>query len=493
MSTETILVVDDNPANIGVLMDCLGREGYRMLVAGDGQGAVEQARLAQPDLILLDVMMPGMDGFQTAEALKGDEKTRDIPVIFITALDNSDEKVRGFQLGAVDYVTKPFQHEEVLARVGTHLALRRLQRNLEGCVAERTTQLREANLSLRDALAEVERLKNRLQEENVYLRDEIQLTHHFEQIVYRGDLFKKVLQKVEQVAETPATVLILGESGTGKELVARAVHLRSNRSDRPLVKVNCAALPANLLESELFGHEKGAFTGAFNRKIGRFELADGGTLFLDEIGEMPIEIQAKILRALQEGEFDRVGGAQTLKADVRIIAATNRDLPAAIREKTFREDLYYRLNVFPITLPPLRLRKEDIPLLVQRFITRHSVAMGKNITKVSQRSMEALQAYSWPGNVRELENVIERAVILTRGETLEVEESLASSMQQSPSVSTDDRGPLLTLEEVEREHILKVLEETNRRIEGNSGAAQLLGLRPSTLRSRMQKLGIKRG
>ena len=339
-----------------------------MLVARDGLRALEQVKHARPDLILLDVVMPGLDGFETCRRLKAEADTGAIPVIFMTALSDTTDKMRGFEVGAVDYVIKPFQHEEVLARVTTHLTLRRLQMELQEANARLEQRVAERTAALQQALEEVEQLKNRLQAENVYLQEEIKLNHNFEEIIGRSAAMKKVLRKVEQVAATDATVLILGETGTGKELIARAIHNLSPRANRPLVKVNCAALPANLIESELFGHEKGAFTGAHMRKAGRFELADGGTIFLDEIGDLPSALQAKLLRVLQGGEFERIGSIQSLKVDVRVIAATNRDLDRLVEEKDFREDLYYRLNVFPLSLPPLRGRSGDIALIVRPFV-----------------------------------------------------------------------------------------------------------------------------
>lgn len=350
-------------------------------------------------------------------------------------------------------------------------------------VTERT----RADEALRKALMEVKQLKSRLQAENIYLQEEIKLDHNFGEIITGSDGFKKALAGVQQVASTDATVLILGETGTGKELVARAVHSISPRNDRPLVKVNCAALPANLIESELFGHEKGAFTGALSRKIGRFELADRGTIFLDEIGDLPLELQAKLLRVLQEKEFERLGNPRPIKVDVRVIAATNRDLKSAITAGSFREDLFYRLNVFPIALPPLRERKEDVPLLVRHFARKYAQKVGKVIDKIPQKVVSALQAYSWPGNVRELQNIIERAAILSRGSTLQLEEML----ELVQATDTQAR-PSLTLEDVERNHILKVLEETGWRIEGKQGAAVRLALNPSTLRSRIEKLNIQK-
>jgi len=311
-------------------------------------------------------------------------------------------------------------------------------------VAMDITDRKLAEEELRRALAEVSQLKNQLQAENIYLREEIKLEHNFEEIVGLSDAIKYVLHKIEQVAPTESTALLLGETGTGKELVARAIHGASRRKDRPLVKVNCAALSASLIESELFGHEKGSFTGASTRKIGRFELAHGATIFLDEIGELPLELQSKLLRVIQEGEFERLGGTKTVKADVRIIAATNRDLQAEVRQGRFREDLFYRLNVFPITVPPLRQRKEDVPVLIEHFVTRLSKKLGREIISVSPATLRALTKYSWPGNVRELANVVERAVINTRGPVLRLPDTFAEP--QTEDAAADGK----TLEEVER-------------------------------------------
>jgi len=486
-SKPSILLVDDTPTNLEILVQVFDKQGYDVFVATDGESALEQISATPPDLILLDVMMPGLDGFETCQRLKANPATADIPVIFMTALTETLDKVKGFQVGAVDYVTKPIQHEEVLARVTTHLKLRSLQQHLEQRIIERTAELQKA-------LDEVEQLKGQLQAENTYLREEIQLEHNFDDIISRGKALNAVLTQIEQVAPTDASVLILGESGTGKELLARAVHSRSRRSNRPLVKVNCASLPSNLIESELFGHEKGAFTGAVAKKIGRFELADNGTIFLDEIGEMPIELQAKLLRVLQEGEFERLGNPHTTTVDVRVIAATNRALEQAVKAGSFREDLYYRLNVFPITSPPLRDRKEDIGVLITHFLKKFSSKIGKSIKKISQEAMTALETYSWPGNVRELENTIERAVILAQDEALtlnDLPELRASSKEKSRLL--DISSPTNhTLEEVERTHIQNVLRETKWVIEGERGAAGILDLHPSTLRSRLQKLKIKK-
>jgi formate hydrogenlyase transcriptional activator len=341
--------------------------------------------------------------------------------------------------------------------------------------------------ALRKALQEVEQLKNQLQAENIYLQEEIKIEHNFEEIVGESESLKNVLRNVEKVAPTDTTVLIQGETGTGKELIARAIHNLSPRRERPLIKVNCGAIVLGLAESELFGHEKGAFTGAVQQRIGRFELAHGGTIFLDEVGELPLDIQVKLIRVLEEGEFERVGGSNTIKVDVRVIAATNRDLKKAVEEGKFRQDLYFRLNVFPILIPPLRERKEDIALLVRYFAQKYGRKLGKKIEVVPQEMMDVLMAYSWPGNVRELENMIERAVILSQGSILQIDESLDIRLDAELQTSGSN-----TLEDVERSHILSVLEETNWVIDGKRGAAAVLGINPATLRSRMKKLGIKR-
>ena len=503
----SVLIVDDTPANLEVLAESLTDAGYEVSVATDGQRALERLKHLRPDLILLDVMMPGMDGFETCRRLKENSESRDIPVIFMTARADTVDKVTGFAAGAVDYITKPLQHEEVLARVRAHLTIRSLQQRLEDNnlqlqqeVAERrkaeqslheTNELLEQRVAertaeLETALEEVGQLKDRLHDENAYLQHEIKLSHNFEEIITRSEIFRQVLSELEQVADTDATVLVLGDTGTGKELLARAVHSASRRADRPLVKVNCAALPANLIESELFGHERGAFTGASARQRGRFELADEGTIFLDEVGDLPLELQAKLLRVLQEGEFERVGSSSTIQVDARVIAATNRDLGEAVAAGGFREDLYYRLNVFPIRCPPLRDRPEDIPLLVEHFATRFSVRAGKRITSVPQKVITALQAYHWPGNVRELENVVERAVILSRGTQLELGNWMPSAAAAS------EAGTIATLADREREHIVETLELTGWRVRGVRGAAALLGLKPTTLEARMKRLDIER-
>ena len=336
----------------------------------------------------------------------------------------------------------------------------------------------------------MEQEQARLQAQNQYLREEIQASRNFDEVVGRSGAIQTLLENVRRVATTDASVLIQGESGTGKELIARAIHSASKRHNNPLIKVNCAALPTGLIESELFGHEKGAFTGALTKRIGRFELAHGGTIFLDEIGEIPMEIQVKLLRVLQEREFERVGGQTPIKVDVRIISATNRNLFHEVAEKKFREDLFYRLNVFPITTPPLRERIEDIPLLAYFLIEKYAARIGKKFSAISEKSMQRLQSYRWPGNIRELENVLERAIILADSDIIEVEpEMLAgrAETQENPGAKKD-----ASFDAMSRQHILAVLEQTKWVIEGANGAAQILNLQPSTLRYRMKKLGLSK-
>jgi PAS domain S-box-containing protein len=680
---------------------------------------------APPELILLDVRMPVTDGFEVCRQVKANKKSSDIPILFLSALDEVADKVKGFEAGAVDFITKPFQAEEVLTRVDTHLTLSRLSRNLEQQVAKRASDLKESeeryrslveaspvaivavqngkilfsnpagaqmlgfshpdklvgipamdlvapesqqlvierlkrlesgkynptveialirqdgtkfgaestsvsapiggiptaviiardiserqklemklreseeqfsafmentpgviyikdendrhlytnqlglkvvgkkreefigsrtrdlfppklsdrlvaldrkvlseNISLvadeyrhtnkgearwfrdikfpielasgkkllggiamditeikqneqnlQNAVREISDLTKKLEQENIFLKEEIEVQHHHEEIVGQSLPVMEMLNRAEQVAETDSTVLILGETGTGKELLARAIHNLSRRKDNQMIKVNCAALPSTLIESELFGREKGAYTGALSRQIGRFEIADKSTIFLDEIGELPLGLQAKLLRVIQEGQFERLGSPRTISVNVRIIASTNRDLARAVAEGRFREDLYYRLNVFSITAPSLRDRTDDIPLLVWALVKEFEKSMGKTIEKVSKKSIEMLQQYSWPGNIRELRNVVENAMIVSKDKILNLIQPVDSSLE----IKKD-----LTLEAVERNHIIDVLEKTSWRVSGENGAAKLLGLKATTLESRMKKLGISR-
>jgi formate hydrogenlyase transcriptional activator len=456
----TILIVDDEPLNVDLLEQELDAAGYRTISATSGEQAVAIATREQPDLILLDVMMNGIDGYETCKRLKASESTRSIPVIFLTALAYTLDKVRAFASGAVDYVTKPFQPEELLARVGTHIALRR---EIEAH--------RKSKATIRE-LVDDSRMRA-------------------ESMVGESPALGRVRAQIAQVAPTDSTVLIQGETGTGKELVARAIHDGSKRRERPLVRINCAALPRELVESELFGHEKGAFTGALQQRRGRFELADGGSLLLDEVGELPLEAQAKLLRVLQEHEFERVGGTRTLRADVRVIAATNRDLQAQVREGRFRADLYYRLNVFPIVVPSLRERRHDIPRLLQHFAAKAARKLGRPVDAIAAAFTERATAYDWPGNVRELENLVERAMIMGNGGLLDGSDLLVPTQGAAAPAAPVPPGES-SLEEMERAHIQRVLERTRGVIEGDAGAARVLGLNPSTLRGRLRKLGIRK-
>jgi transcriptional regulator with GAF, ATPase, and Fis domain len=347
------------------------------------------------------------------------------------------------------------------------------------------TEYKNMEDQLRERLQEIEELKKRLENENVILQEEVKQLSTQTEIIGQSAAMKRVLLQAAQVARTDTSVLILGETGTGKALLAQAIHNMSARKNRAMVSVNCAALPPTLIESELFGREKGAFTGALTRMAGRFEIADGSTIFLDEIGELPPELQAKMLRVIEEGKFERLGSTKALHVDVRVIAATNRDLAGEVERGRFRNDLFYRLNVFPIVIPPLRERREDIPLLVWAFITEFQKKMGKRIDNIPKKTMDALQSYEWPGNGRELRNIIERAMIISSGRTLEV--SLPETGDGAPS---EEGG--LNLEDAERRHIMSVLKRTSWQVTGKGGAAEILGLKGTTLQSKMKKLGIKR-
>jgi transcriptional regulator with GAF, ATPase, and Fis domain len=359
---------------------------------------------------------------------------------------------------------------------------------------ESEAELKSAADELECTVAELEELRSRLEEENIYLREEVRSEHGFEGIVGFSDPLLYVLHKVRQVGPGDTSALILGETGVGKELIARTIHKESPRSDGPFVVVNCAALPPSLIESELFGHEKGAFTGADRQRRGRFELADGGTIFLDEVGELPLEMQPKLLRVLQEGEIERVGGSRTIPVNVRVIAATNRDLKADIEAGRFREDLFYRISVYPITVPPLRDRREDIPHLVEHFSQHFARSRGRRISEIPAEAMRRLESYQWPGNVRELQNVIERAVLTSTGGVLKLAEPLLNDSGKPTSPDSPEMGEgLMTLDDLERRHIERVLTSTRGKVSGSSGAAEILGLHANTLRYRMKKLGIPVG
>ncbi len=393
-------------------------------------------------------------------------------------------------LNARGIYTKTSQTQLILLAIEDVTEREYYKRHLEELVEERTAEItlaREAAEKDKQiaeaALKETKNLKNQLEAERAYLQEEIKLEYNHENIIGQSDGINYILYKVEQIAPSDTIVLVLGETGTGKELVARAIHNLSLRKGRALMKVNCAALPSNLIESELFGHEKGAFTGAHSRHLGRFEVAHGATLFLDEIGELPLELQPKLLRVIQDGEFERLGSSQTIKVDVRIIAATNRNLEEEVQKGQFRDDLWYRLNIFPITMPPLRDRLDDIPLLVDFYVKKISKRMGKSIEMIPMRVMDALQDYHWPGNVRELENVLERAVINSSGPKLHLMDELKPRKKDLWSTQK-------TLQSLERDHIVRILEQTKWQVSGKKGAAEILGLNRSTLRARMRKLSI---
>jgi PAS domain S-box-containing protein len=403
---------------------------------------------------------------------RGSEKS--VPVLLsISNLEHTD--IPGVLCMIVTDLTENKRNEEMRIE---EKALQKAHDKLEQQVEERTVKLRMA-------LSEIKTMKEKIEAENIYFRQENKMKHQSEKIIGQSDGLKYVLYRAQQVAPADTTILILGETGTGKELIAAAIHNMSLRKEKPLITVNCAALPGNLIESELFGREKGAFTGADVRRLGRFEVANGSTICLDEIGELPLDLQGKLLRVIQHSEFERLGSSHTIKVDVRIVATTNRNLEEEVRLGQFRQDLYYRLNVFPITVPPLRQRKDDIPLMVQAFTERYSKKMGKQITDIPKETMKALQDYPWPGNVRELESIIERAVILCPGPVLHLVDKLEIS---SPTISSAIR----TLEDMERSQILKILTETKWRIEGKDGAAAILGINASTLRARLHKLEIVR-
>ena len=623
-----ILVIHHESTSLNLLMTILTEHGYSARSADDSEVGLQLVKRELADFVLIDVNMPGINGYQVCATLKNDPTTRKIPLILIVSINDTINQPKAMLSGSVDYITSPFDAEEVLWRIETHSCLCRMRDNLESAIRSCDTKptltgegigrvvqdiialtritgrkhaeekLREQEAELRQVLdlapqhiavfgpggsrlyanrasldyygltldgwqgcgpgrvvhpddlermtsvvqqsessqpsahdAEVRLLRRdgtyrwflvhsnplrdgrgdlvrwyvaatdiedrkqaeeRLQTENVALREEIDKTSMFEEIVGNSPPLQTLLSRVSKVAPTDSSVLITGETGTGKELIARAIHRRSPRSPRAFVGVNCAAIPRDLIASELFGHEKGAFTGATQRRLGRFELADGGTIFLDEVGELPAETQIALLRVLQEHEFERVGGTQSVRTDVRVIAATNRDLDVAISEGAFRSDLLYRLNVFPIEVPPLRERREDIPVLVEYFIDRFARKVGKNITEINKKSLDLLQAYSWPGNIRELQNVIERSVIVGSSNIFSVDESWLSKGSTKRPSRAPTSAPVEHEGPGEREIIEAALAESKGRVDGPSGAAAKLKIPRSTLESRIRALKISK-
>jgi DNA-binding NtrC family response regulator len=439
-----VFVVDDDPSVREALESLLCSVGLAVRTFASAQDFLSSKRLEVPSCLVLDVHLPGLSGLDLQQELA--KANIEIPIIFISGAGNIPMSVRAIKAGALEFLTKPFDNKELLEAIQ------------QGIAHDRRARRQRQNIPQRN----------------------------FEEIVGSSASLKAVLKQVEIVAPTSSTVLIQGETGTGKELIARAIHNISSRSNRPFVKINCAAIPSALLESELFGHEKGAFTGAVAQQMGRFELANEGTLFLDEVGDIPLELQPKLLRVLQEKEFERLGGTRTRRVDVRLVAATNRNLAEMVIAKQFREDLYFRLNVFPIVTPPLRERVEDIPLLVRHYVDTYAQRMNKPINTVPEDVMEGLCQYHWPGNIRELQNFIERSVVLSSGTLLRPPfADLERSSHKTPATFG-------TLDDAERRHILEALEDTNWVIGGLKGAASQLGLKRTTLLSKMERLGISR-
>jgi DNA-binding NtrC family response regulator len=483
MRPEKILIIDDTPANIGLLSEPLERKGYEILTASDGVSGVRIAGLAKPALILLDVMMPLQDGMATCRKLKLGDVTRDIPVIFITARQDTESVVSGFRNGAVDYIHKPFQLEEVLSRVETHLQIGRL-----------TRELRARNEDLETEIA-----RRRAAEEARQTADERLLRLSADEarrwgisgFVGESRTVRKIVEEVTRVHRFANTsVLIQGESGTGKELVARAVHHGSSRSAGPFIPVNCVAIPAELAESMLFGHIRGAFTGATSDRKGWFELANNGTLFLDEIGDMPVSLQGKLLRVLEDGEFLPVGSTKSIRVDVRVIAASNADMPAKILDGSFRQDLYFRLARYVVDMPPLRERLDDLPLLVTHFLQLFSNEMGMAPPAVTPEALALLQSYSFPGNVRELKNVIERALIESGGDAIKRSHihllEVVPRRQTSAHFAIGSRSEALplNLEAAEQALIQRALEQSGGNV---AEAARLLGVNRSRIYRRFPR------
>ncbi|HOG17970.1 MAG: Transcriptional regulatory protein ZraR [Syntrophaceae bacterium PtaU1.Bin231] len=453
MKELQILVVEDGKSQREMLRDFLIREGHAVTEAENGERALEKVKAGHFDLLLLDYKMPGMDGMAVLREVK--RINPEIDVVIITAYGTIETAVDAMKAGALDYITKPIEFEELLLLVDR--------------VAERRILLRENEL-----------LREQLGEKGITT----------DRIVYRSPKMEAILNMAGRIAASRTTVLLQGESGTGKELVARLIHHLSPRSARPIIAVNCGAVPEGLLESELFGHEKGAFTGAVARRIGRFEEADGGTLFLDEVGEIAPAVQVKLLRFLQEREFQRLGGNATIRTDVRIISATNRDLEARVREGHFREDLFYRLNVVRLDIPPLRERKEDIPPLVEHFLARFAADNGKDLKGVSSEARDLLMKYDYPGNVRELENIIERAVVICRGTVIGVED-LPFGAGETPSAEERDRGDGLlrgSVEDLERKLIADAMARSG---DHQTRAAEILGISERMLRYKLKKYNLK--
>jgi len=437
-----ILVIDDEQNIRKMLTRVLSPEGFIVKEADNGFEALKRLQEENYSLVLLDLKMPGLNGIETLKKIR--ENDLNLPVIMMSAYGSIPEAVEAMKLGALDYLIKPFDIEEL-------------------------------KIIIKRAIKQYE-----LEVENIYYREEEEKRFNFDEIIGKSNSINKVLEMVKNVSPTPATVLITGESGTGKELIARAIHKNSLRKNSPFVVVNCVAFSSNLLESELFGHEKGSFTGAIAKRIGRFEMANGGTIFLDEIGEMDLAIQTKLLRVLQEREFERVGSSRSIKVDVRILSATNKDLKKEVEEKKFREDLFYRLNVFNVDVPPLRERKEDIPLIVGHLIGKYNKILNKKVKKVSAKAMELLLDYNYPGNIRELENIIERSMIMAKDEI--IDEKYFNFISKETYI--EKKG---TLKDVEKELIIKYLIQNNA---NRTKTAEILGISRRSLQNKIKEYKI---
>ena len=453
MSKTRVLIVDDEKSMRDLLSITLEKEGYDVETAAGGELAIEVLHRETVDAVITDLRMPKVDGLQVLRAAK--EISPDIAVIVITAVASTETAVEAMKLGAYDYITKPFKLDEV-------------------------------NLIVRNALE-----RKRLRDENLYLRRQLETQHRFENIIGKSNRITEVFDTIRKIADSPSTAMITGESGTGKELVARAIHFNSYRRDKPFMSVNCGAIPEGLMESELFGHVRGAFTGAVSNKVGLFSAAEGGTLFLDEITEIPPLLQVKLLRAIQLREIRRVGDTKDLKTDVRLIAASNRDLEGAVQEGVLREDLFYRLNVIPIQLPPLRERREDIPLLIAHFLQKFSKELGKDARGVTPEAMIVLERYHWPGNIRELENVLERAIVLGGGDTVNVESLPESVRRERPvkglenvEIPEDGLDLEATLDAIEGRYLQRALDRTGG---VQTKAAELLKMTFRQFRYKLQK------
>jgi len=451
-NVPVILIVDDEKSMCEMLQDTLVKEGYTVTTSSDPLQAIETVRQTHIDIILLDLVMPEMDGIDVLKQIR--EAQPDTKVIIMTAYGTIDSAVEAMRQGAYDYITKPFKMSKIKV------------------ILERILEL------------------NRMAQENIYLKRELAKKRRFDTIIGKSEKMLEIYRLIESVSESDCNVLVQGESGTGKEVIARAIHAHSPRKDKPFIAQSCAAIPETLLESELFGHVKGAFTGATSSKYALLEVADGGTFFFDEIGEVNSSIQAKLLRVVQEREFKRVGGTETIKVDIRIIAATNRDLEKAVKEGVFRDDLYYRLNVVTIHLPPLREKREDISLLAFHFLEKYSAAYKKEIKTIAPDVMKIFMKYAWPGNVRELENIIERAVVLERGKTITLEDLPQQlQLQRLKEISSGERGLVASIEKAEADKIAQVLEQTDWK---KAEAAQILGISRKTLWEKVKKYKIEK-